>query len=230
MHGSRKKAFVVTAAFFAAAASTPAMAQDWYVSGAATISMLDDPDSIIQNAPTPGAILSITNVLEDTGWGGQAAIGHRFGPVRIEAEAGRTHTDARRYVVTAPISNDLPQTGGDTVTRFMANAYFDVPLKGIGVKPYLGAGVGYATVHVTTKASRPFGPPTAPVQLIDDHVNGVSWQAMAGIAVPLSARFAFTAQYRYMDAGTLRGQDTRGQDFQTKIHGHNVDVGVRFSF
>ncbi len=230
MLSGRKYPIIEAAALVASATSTPAIAQDWYVSGAATISVLDDPDSIIHNAPTPGATLYITNVLEDTGWGGQIAIGHRFGPVRIEAEVGRTRTDARRYVVTAPISNDLPQIGGDTVTRFMANAYFDVPLKGIGVKPYLGAGVGDATVHVTTKASRPFGPPTAPTQLIDDHVNGVAWQAMAGMAVPLSARFAVTAQYRYMSAGTLHGQDTRGQDFQTKIHGHNVDLGVRFSF
>ena len=230
MRSGRKYVFLVMAALVAGAASTPAMAQDWYVSGAATISVLDDPDSIIQNAPTPGATLYITNVLEDTGWGGQVEIGHRFGPVRIEAEIGRTHTDAKRYVVTAPISNDLPQTGGDTVTRFMANAYFDVPLKGIGVQPYFGAGVGYATVHVTTKASRPFGAPAAPSQLIEDHVNGVAWQAMAGMAVPLSARFAVIVQYRYMSAGTLHGEDTRGQDFQTKIHGHNVDLGVRFSF
>ncbi len=222
---------LLSACFFVVTAvSTPAMAQNWYVSGAATVSMLDDPDSIIHNAPTPGATLYITDVLENTGWGGQAAIGYRFGPVRLEAEIGRTDTDAKRYVVTAPISNDLPQTGGDTVTRFMANAYFDVPLRGTGLRPYIGGGIGDATVHVTTKASKPFGPPTAPVQLIDDHVHGFAWQAIAGVAVPLSARLALTAQYRYFDAGTLHGEDTRGEDFQTKIHGHNVDLGVRFSF
>ncbi|WP_426032609.1 outer membrane protein [Caulobacter sp. DWP3-1-3b2] len=94
----------------------------------------------------------------------------------------------------------------------------------------MGGGIGDATVHVTTKASKPFGPPTAPVQLIDDHVHGFAWQAVAGVAVPLSPRWELTAQYRYFDAGTLHGDDTRGEDFQTKIHGHNVDLGVRFAF
>jgi opacity protein-like surface antigen len=210
--------------------STSALAQNWYVSGAATITLLSDPDSVIQNAPAPGSTLYITNVLEDTGWGGQVAIGHRFGPVRIEAEIGRTRTTAKRYVVTSPISNDLPQTGADTVTRFMANAYVDIPIHHTGIRPYLGAGIGDAIVHVTTRASKPFGPPTAPTQLIDDRPHGFAWQAIAGIAVPLSRRFAVTAQYRYFDAGTLNGHDTRGQDFRTGIRSSNVDLGVRFSF
>jgi opacity protein-like surface antigen len=225
-----RKYAALVGCFFASIVSTPALAQDWYISGAATLTILSDPDSVIQNAPTPGSTLYITNVLEDTGWGGQVAIGHRFGPLRIEAEVGRTRTVAKRYVVTSPINNDLPQTGADTVTRFMANAYIDIPIKGTGLLPYLGAGIGDAIVHVTTKASKPFGPPTAPMQLIDDKPNGFAWQAIAGVAVPLSRSVALTAQYRYFDAGILNGQDTRGQDFRTKIRGSNVDLGVRFSF
>jgi opacity protein-like surface antigen len=229
MFFARKNA-AIPAVLLASIWSAPAFARDWYVSGAATVTMIKDPDSVIQNAPTSGATLAITNALDDTGWGGQLAIGHRFGVVRIEAEIGRTHTVARRYIVTSPISNDLPQTGGDTVTRFMANAYVDIPISGTGIRPYLGAGIGDAIVHVTTKASKPFGPPTAPTQLIDDKPNGFAWQAIAGIAVPLSPSVALTAQYRYFDAGTLNGKDTRGQDFRTRIHGSNVDLGVRLSF
>lgn len=223
--------FALPAAFlFASVFAAPAWAQDWYVAGGATLSLLDNPDSIIQNAPTPGATLYITNILKDTGWGGQLAIGHRFGPVRAEAEIGQTRTVASRYVVTAPITNDLPQTGGDTVTRFMANAYYDIPWEGHGVQPYLGGGIGDATVHVTTKASKPFGPPTPPGQLIDDHVGGFAWQMIAGLAVPVAEDFTLTVQYRYLDAGTLHGNDTRGQDFQTQIRGSNIDFGIRFSF
>ena len=230
MSDPRKYSIVIPVFLCVLAAPAPALAHDFYVSGAVTMTMLNDPDSVIHNAPTPGATLYITNVLEATGWGGQLAIGHRFGPLRVEAEAGRTHTAARRYVVTAPITNDLPQVGGDTVTRFMANAYFDVPLRESGIRPYFGGGIGDASVHVTTKASRPFGPPTAPTQLIDDHVHGFAWQAIAGIALPLSSNLSVTAQYRYLDAGTLHGQDTRGQGFETRIRGHNVDLGVRLSF
>ena len=230
MNEGRQYSAIAAALLVAALSASPVLARDWYVSGAATLSRLNDPDSVIQNAPTPGATLYITNRLADNGWGGQLALGHRFGAVRFEAEAGRTHTDARRYVVTNPINNDLPQTGADAVTRVMANAYVDIPLHGTGIRPYLGGGLGRASVHVTTKASKPFGPPTAPVQLIDDHINNFALQAIAGVAIPLSANVALTAQYRYFDAATLHGHDTRGQDFQTDIRGHNLDLGLRLSF
>jgi opacity protein-like surface antigen len=208
--------------------SLPASAQDWYVAGGATLSLLNDPKSQIENAPTPGATLKIIDELSGTGWGGQLALGHRFDRLRVEAEVGRTRNDADFYTVTSPISNRLPQTGGDTITRIMANAYYDIPFGGI--EPYLGFGIGEAMVDVTTNASRPFGPPTAPVQLIDDQVNGFTWQAIAGVAVPVSETFALTAQFRYLDAGTLHGKDTRGQPFQTSIAGPAIDLGVRYSF
>jgi opacity protein-like surface antigen len=225
-----RKTLICSALLAIVGMATPALARDWYISGAATLSILRDPHTVIDNAPTPGATLFITDNLDHAGWGGQIAFGRRFGPVRAEIEGGRTRQDANQYTVTAPISNRLPQTGGDTITRLMANAYFDVPLHRTGIRPYVGAGIGEAWVDVTTKASRPFGPPTAPVQLIDDKVDGFAWQAMAGIAVPLSARVAITAQYRWFDAGTLHGLDTRGQPFRTSIAGSNVDLGIRFDF
>jgi hypothetical protein len=77
-----RKYAVLIGCVFASISSTPALAQDWYVSGAATITLLSDADSVIQDAATPGATLYITNVLEDTGGGGQLAIGHRFGRLR----------------------------------------------------------------------------------------------------------------------------------------------------
>jgi opacity protein-like surface antigen len=83
---------------------------------------------------------------------------------------------------------------------------------------------------VTVNASKPFGPPTAPVQLIDDDVYGFAWQMMAGLAVPISGSLALTAQYRYFDAGTIHGHDTRGQPFTIGINGNNIDVGVRYVF
>jgi opacity protein-like surface antigen len=221
---------ILFGALLALTPSLPAMAQDWYVSGGATLSLLNNPRTQIDNAPTPGATLKIIDELGGTGWGGQIALGHRFNMLRVEAELGRTRNDAEFYTVTSPISNRLPQTGGDTITRVMANAYLDIPLGVPGIEPYLGFGVGDVIVDVTTKASRPFGPPTAPAQLIDDQVNGFTWQAMAGVAVPVSDDFALTAQVRWLDAGTLHGKDKRGENFQTSIAGPAVDLGVRYNF
>jgi opacity protein-like surface antigen len=112
----------------------------------------------------------------------------------------------------------------------MANAYFDLPVRNLPVRPFLGAGVGGADVHVTAIASRPFGPPMPPTTLIDDRVSGFAWQLMAGAAVPITRRLSLTAQYRWFDADTLTGHDARGQRFTTHIAGHNLDVGLRWRF
>ncbi len=207
-------------------------AQPWYVAGGVTSTFLRDPDSVIRNAPTPGANLFITNGVEDAGFGGQIAVGRRLGPVRLEAEIGRSDTDAETYRVRSPIVVTLPQTGGDTVNRFMANGYYDLPVSRWRLHPYVGVGVGQVDVHVRTTASRPFGPPTAPAKLIDDSLEGFAWQAMGGVALPLSRRLSLTAQYRYLDAGTLNGvgSGAPNQTFRTQIASHNLDVGLRLAF
>jgi opacity protein-like surface antigen len=124
--------------------STPVFAGDWYVSAAVTASFLHDPPEEVFNAPTPGANLFLINKLDTVGWGGQAALGHVFGPFRVEAEIGGTRNNANRYVTTSPIVKSVPEQGGETIIRYMANAYYDLPVRVMGIQPYLGAGLGGA--------------------------------------------------------------------------------------
>jgi opacity protein-like surface antigen len=227
---SSKSAFAALIFLSSAGAASAQELHPWYVAGGATGTFLKDPDSVIHNAPTPGATLFITNGLKDDGFGGQVAVGRAFGSFRLEAELGRADTHARTYNVRSPITASLPQTGGDKVSRIMANAYFDLPVERLRLHPYVGFGLGQADVHVTTKASKPFGPPTPPSQLIDDTLQGFAWQAMVGAAMPLNPRVALTVQYRWLDAGKLDGHDTRGQPISTKISGSNLDLCVRLAF
>lgn len=216
----------------AALAATPAQAEDpegWYVAGAATGSFLNSPRQTVANAPTPGSMLRVTNNV-DTGFGWQVEFGHAFRHFRIEAEAGRTENDPHSYTVTSPssLSGTLPQTGKFAAMRYMANGYFDF-LDG-PVRPYVGAGAGIAKVHVVTIGPRAPFPTEAPRRLIDDSGSGFAWQLMAGVSVPVARRLVLTAQYRWFDAGTIDGHDSRGQRFTETISGHNVDVGLRFTF
>lgn len=213
-----------------AGAATAQTDRPWYVSAGTSAIFLDDPNTVIHNAPTPGATLFITNGLEGPGFGGQLAVGRSFGHFRLEAELGRSQIEAKSYNVTSPIVASLPQTGGDTITRVMANAYYELPFAAGRLQPYVGVGGGQVEVHVKTNASRPFGPPSPPSQLIDDTLQGSGWQLMAGAILPLSERLSLSAQYRWLDAGTLDGRDTRGQPISTKIAGSNIDVSLRLAF
>jgi opacity protein-like surface antigen len=110
----------------------------------------------------------------------------------------------------------------------MVNAYVDLT-RG-AVRPYLGVGGGAADVHVSTFAAPARAPMAPPSQLIDDGETDFAYQLMAGLAVSVSPRLALTAQYRWFDAGTVVGRDSRGERMTRDIAGHNVDVGFRFSF
>jgi len=216
----------------ASAAVTGANAQAvdrWYVAGAITGSALNKPRQTIANAPAPGQTLHVTNDI-NFGWGGQAAVGHSFGLFRLEAEIGRTANKSKSYTATAPIQITLPQNGKNNVTRFMGNVYFDVPLARFPVQPYLGAGIGAADARVTSFAAPARAPMAPPSQLLDIRKTVFAYQLMGGLSLHLASQLSLTAQYRWLDAGTIKGHDSRGEAATRHLAGSNVDVGFRFMF
>jgi opacity protein-like surface antigen len=213
----------------AAATNAQAAAGGWYVAGAVTGSDLNKPHQTIANAPAPGATLQVTNDV-DFGWGGSLAVGRALGPIRLEGEIGRTENKSGAYTATSPISITLPQDGKNTSTRYMLNGYYDFPQSFGPAHVYLGAGVGEASVHVTTFAAPARAPNAPPSQLIDARETDFAYQLMAGFSVPLSPRVSATAQYRWFDAGTVEGRDSRGEAITRDIAGHNFDVGLRLTF
>lgn len=214
-------------------AASPALASskgaDWYIAIAGTVTAPRDPETVIFNAPVAPASLTIKDNLKSPGYGGLIAVGHRMGAFRVEAEIGHTHDKAKAYTATSPIALTLPQSGGLTTTRFMANILLDIPAGG-GIEPYAGGGVGYVTYREKTFAARAFAPTAPAVQLIDDRLNHFAWQAIGGITVPVAPKIRAMLQVRYLDLGNATGKDTRGQPITTRFNGFNFDVGARFSF
>jgi opacity protein-like surface antigen len=216
----------------ASGTAEPAIAADsdpFYVAGAVTGSALEKPKQTIANAPMPGATLQVVNDV-DFGWGGQAEIGYAYKFLRIEAEIGRTSNHSDHYSAISPIAITLTQSGKNTITRYMANGYVDLPLKHWPVQPYLGIGLGAAEAHVTTFAAPARAPNARPSQILDFKDTKFASQLMGGLSVPVSPRFALSAQYRWFDGGTFRGVDSRGERATRTLHGSNVDIGARFRF
>jgi opacity protein-like surface antigen len=222
--------FVVTIIAVAAVGGGVAKAEDrWYLAGAATGSDLNEPHQTIANAPVPGSTLHVTNGV-DFGWGGQIAVGRTLGGLRLEAEVGHTENKSKSYTATSPISITLPQKGDNDATRYMANAYYDFRPASLPLGVYVGGGLGAADVRVTTFAAPARAPAAPPTQLMDFRQTVFAYQLMAGLSHSLSQHLAFTAQYRWFDAGTITGRDSRGQRATRDIAGHNLDVGLRYAF
>jgi opacity protein-like surface antigen len=194
-----------------------------------TGSDLNKPHQTIANAPTPGSTLHVTNDV-DFGWGGQLAVGHSFGPLRLEAEVGRTENKSKSYSATAPIQITLPQDGQNNLTRYMANGYYDFPQGKLPVRLFLGAGVGAAHGRVSTFAAPARAPAAPPSELMDFNKTVFAYQLMGGLSRDITPNLSLTAQYRWLDARTIEGEDARGQRATRKLAGSNFDVGVRYAF
>lgn len=214
---------------FGATQAKAAPPDDFYIAGAVTGSALDKPKQTIANAPTPGTTLQVENDA-DFGWGGQVEIGyvHRF--LRIEGEVGRTGNHSAKYTAVSPIAVTLPQSGENTVTRYMANVFVEMPRGHWAVSPFIGVGIGAAHGHVTTFAAPARAPNAPPSQLLDFSDTRFAYQFMGGLSLPITRHTALTAQYRWFDAGTFKGVDSRGERATRTLHGSNVDLGLRFTF
>lgn len=201
---------------------------DWYLAAAGTVSLLNDANQLVANAPTPtGTVVAIHR--QETGYGFQAEVGRRIGHARIGLEAGYAANHSSGYTAIIPANGNIPSDGHQNAFRIMANGYFDF---GKGpVQPYIGAGAGYTRVLIKVTAA-PANVPTAPAQaLLDDHASRFAYQLMAGTAVRLNRRLSLTAQYRWFDAGDLHFHDLGANRPVTRSHaGHNIDIGVRVGF
>lgn len=110
----------------------------------------------------------------------------------------------------------------------MVNGYIDF---GHGaIRPYLGAGAGIVRTKVDFFAPRAPFPAEAPRQLIDDSDSHFAYQLIAGAALRVTPRWQLTAQYRWLDAGSIHPYDARNERTTNTYRGHHIDAGVRLSF
>lgn len=100
--------------------------------------------------------------------------------------------------------------------KFMANAYVDVPVGKSGFTPYIGGGVGMATVDVGGKKG-------------NDTV--LAMQGIVGVSYAVSPVADIFADYRYivLDDIEVTGPNQKDGNF-VSTGSHNVAAGVRFSF
>ena len=148
----------------------------------------------------------------DNGFVGSFAAGYEFSiPMRLELEVVRHKNDITlSYYDTSYANNN----DGDLKSHsYMVNAFYDVDT-GSPWTPYLGFGMGWAQIDVSTPGF--YNPDTDDV---------FAYQFMGGVAYAFNERWSVDAQYRFM------GNDEANignADFD--VNSNNLMLGVRFSF
>ncbi|MBI1685862.1 outer membrane protein [Caulobacter hibisci] len=146
-------------------------------------------------------------------WG--ATVGANW---RAELAVGYRNQKLDSTVRIPPYTYTLGGDKAQTVTLDI-NAYYDFPVSG-PVKPYLGAGIGVASVKIDDG-------------LLDDRGDALSLQAIAGASWAVSPTVSLFAEGRFQRVGPVKVKVSNGfsetkSDFDLSSAGGLV--GVRFGF
>ncbi|MEQ1616880.1 MAG: outer membrane beta-barrel protein [Terricaulis sp.] len=142
--------------------------------------------------------------LED-GWLVDAGLGYAFANgFRAEAELARRDDEVdvgSQYYYLSSSDNVI-------ASSLMLNGFYDFN-RGGSIQPYVGIGAGYAKVAIGEA---------------DD--GNWAWQALAGVAIPLSERMSVDVGYRYFNVDDLDYPGVSDADYRHEA----ATIGLRYQF
>ena len=206
--------------------------------GAGLSYMKDDVDLSNDESGGSGAFIFDSDADYDRGYGGYFALGKHLGDgFRGELELSYRENDVRHITSSGVAFSGFPETtlSGDTkVFAFLVNLIYDFDFADGPFTPYLGAGVGAASVDHDIIGSNPLGAPVAPLTIgYGDSAVGLAYQGIAGVGIDLAEGLILDISYRYFGVldqhydATLSGADA---DIQAEYVSHTVFAGLRFDF
>jgi len=213
---------IVALIFFFIAPSAHAADKGMYVSGNLGLSLVPDLDQEIIGFGM------VSDVSLDLGFRIGGVLGYNFGAFRAEGEiAYRTNdTDDGNIVGLGP----GPVEGDISALSFMVNGYYDFHSANSPLVPYLGVGLGFASIDADITA--PF---LTPLPLIDDSATVAAFQFMAGFGYNINPTTTLTFDYRYF--GTTDPEFSPGPafvpgtpDIESEYSNHTFNFGARFMF
>lgn len=214
--------------------ATPALAQDYYVSGFGAFSSLNDPTFSGVITP-PGGQQTIGSDF-DNGFGIGIAIGTQipslsYGNVSVRGELELSYTDSDVDGLAFSGNGDGAENnvaGDITSTRLFANLIADVSTAS-AFTPYFGAGLGVARNDLSLS----YGGVPGAVN-VDDSSTNFSAQAIVGASYALNDRTSLFGDVRYIRDFGVSSSRTSPAGFTGVVEDDldtvNVNFGVRLRF
>ena len=147
----------------------------------------------------------------DAGYVVNAAFGNAYANgVRAELELAYRQSDIDELSIDGWDSGSVD--GDVSAVAGMVNAYYDFDT-GSEFKPFIGAGLGYASVELDADDG-------------GSEDDGVfAYQLMAGVGFAVSKQVSLDLQYRFFAT-----EDPEFDDVESEYMTHNAMIGVRFNF
>ena len=237
-----RKLLLAATVLTGAAAALPAMAQPvtgLYIGGAGGGNFLQrETYKSINGRPVGG-----TSAGFKTGYVGLGSIGYGFGNgLRVEVEGNYRHNGFGSPTPLGPRNNGYEEKYGG-----MANVLFDLDIGSPYIYPYIGGGLGYASVQQRQNVTftSPFGGGFTETDRLRGDRGSFAYQAIAGLSFPIPpvVGLSLTAEYRfYALAGSRSFTDaytgvSSGRPFSgstrfttTDNYNHSLLLGLRYAF
>ena len=170
----------------------------------------------VMSANVPGSVTSgvvtVSKLRMGSGFGVTAAVGYGTATgLRTEVELGWRSIpyDKVNIRIENTASADVSVGGKVSMVTVMANGIY--AFDAWEVRPYVGAGIGMAFLNATITSIG-----DVDVGKVSTRSTEVAYQALAGIAYPVSETAEVRLGYRYATAS----------DYGS----HNIEAGIRFRF
>jgi opacity protein-like surface antigen len=131
----------------------------------------------------------------------------------------------RNTLLGGSVGSTFEGTGQVDMGLAMANLYYDFPIKGVPVLPWVGVGAGAAYVNYSFRYD--YGDALFPAYGKDSDWQ-FAYQLMAGVTVPVGETTSMTLGYRYFKTEEMVFTDGYGVEFGTDLTNHSVDLGLQF--
>ena len=152
-----------------------------------------------------------------TGFGAGVVGGFDFGTYRLEGEFVYRLNDHDQF--SGSFSG--PVDGDTSSWALMVNGYYDFKMVSPTIVPYIGIGIGGASISVDA---------TAPGVRVDDDDLVFAYQAMAGVGFVVNKQVTIDLGYKYFATADPSFELVGGGTVDSEYSSHNVFLGLRYNF
>jgi opacity protein-like surface antigen len=156
--------------------------------------------------------------------------GYDFGYVRLEGEMSYKQgeiTSVTDQIFGARYVNTDGHVGAFAM---LMNGFFDIH-NDTPITPYLGGGMGFATVYLSNTRGVEANTGALNFRVLqDDDETAFAYQVGAGLEAALNRRLSLDVGYRYFGTSRVSFRKNWPNSTDLKLDSHNAAVGLRIKF
>ncbi len=148
-------------------------------------------------------------------------IGYQKGKFRFEGEFTYRDNESSGMIhhPSSLLKNDILGPH-----RYLGNVFYDFKSPVAALKPYVGVGLGRATVERKGRDT------TFLTTLLKKEDTGIAYTGVIGLSYRVSSFLDFSLEYNYFGLEDLDVDDEDGRPTETRYESHNFNLGLRFQF